>query len=35
MNENKVLESKIDTLKDMANYCLMQAVWLEGKNGNY
>ena len=22
-NENKVLESKIDTLKDMANYCLM------------
>ena len=28
-NENKVLESKADTLKDMANYCLMQAVWLE------
>ncbi len=28
-NENKVLESKSDTLKDMANYCLMQAVWLE------
>ena len=28
-NENKVLESKIDTLKDMANYCLMLAVWLE------
>ena len=27
--ENKVLESKIDTLKDMANYCLMLAVWLE------
>ena len=33
-NENKVLESKIDTLKDMANYCLMLAVWLEGNNGN-
>ena len=31
-NENKVLESKIDTLKDMANYCLMLAVWLEEKN---
>ena len=30
-NENKVLESKADTLKDMANYCLMLAVWLEGK----
>ena len=29
-NENKVLESKADTLKDMANYCLMLAVWLEG-----
>ena len=29
-NENRVLESKADTLKDMANYCLMQAVWLEG-----
>ena len=29
-NENKVLESKSDTLKDMANYCLMLAVWLEG-----
>ena len=28
-NENRVLESKADTLKDMANYCLMQAVWLE------
>ena len=28
-NENNVLESKSDTLKDMANYCLMQAVWLE------
>ena len=28
-NENKVLESKSDTLKDMANYCLMLAVWLE------
>lgn len=28
-NENKVLESKIDTLKDMANYCMMLAVWLE------
>ena len=28
-NENNVLESKADTLKDMANYCLMQAVWLE------
>ena len=28
-NENNVLESKIDTLKDMANYCLMLAVWLE------
>ena len=27
--ENKVLESKSDTLKDMANYCLMLAVWLE------
>ena len=33
-NENKVLESKADTLKDMANYCLMLAVWLEGKNEN-
>ena len=33
-NEDKVLESKADTLKDMANYCLMLAVWLEGKNGN-
>ena len=31
-NENNVLESKSDTLKDMANYCLMQAVWLEGEN---
>ena len=31
-NENNVLESKADTLKDMANYCLMLAVWLEGKN---
>ena len=31
-NENKVLESKSDTLKDMANYCLMLAVWLEGEN---
>ena len=30
-NENKVLESKIDTLKDMSNYCLMLAVWLEEK----
>ena len=28
-NENNVLESKIDTLKDMANYCLMLAVLLE------
>ena len=28
-NENNVLESKIDTLKDTANYCLMLAVWLE------
>ena len=28
-NENRVLESKSDTFKDMANYCLMQAVWLE------
>ena len=28
-NENNVLESKIDTLKDMANYCLMLAVCLE------
>ena len=28
-NENNVLESKIDTLKDMANYCLMLAVWFE------
>ena len=34
-NENKVLESKIDTLKDMANYCLMLAVWLEGENDTY
>ena len=33
-NENKVLESKIDTFKGMANYCLMLAVWLEGVNGN-
>ena len=31
-NENRVLESKSDTLKDMANYCLMLSVWLEGKN---
>ena len=31
-NENKVLESKADTLKDMANYCLMLAVWFEGEN---
>ena len=28
-NENNVLESKSDTLKDMSNYCLMLAVWLE------
>ena len=28
-NKNNVLESKADTLKDMANYCLMLAVWLE------
>ena len=34
-NENKVLESKADTLKDMANYCLMLAVWLEGKNDTH
>ena len=34
-NENKVLESKIDTLKDIANYCLMLAVWLEGENDTY
>ena len=34
-NENKVLESKIDTLKDMANYCLMLAVWLEGENDTH
>lgn len=34
-NENKVLESKSDTLKDMANYCLMQAVWLEGRNDTH
>ena len=33
-NENNVLESKSDTLKDMANYCLMLAVWLEGKDEN-
>ena len=33
-NENKVLESKSDTLKDMANYCLMLAVWLEDSNGD-
>ena len=25
-NENKVLESKLDTLKGMANYCLMLTV---------
>ena len=31
-NENEVLESKADTLKDMANYCLMLAVWLEGND---
>ena len=31
-NENNVLESKADTLKDMANYCLMLAVWLEGND---
>ena len=31
-NENNVLESKIYTLKDMANYCLMLAVWLEEKD---
>ena len=31
-NENNVLESKSDTLKDMANYCLMLAVWLEGND---
>ena len=30
-NENRVLESKADTLKDMANYCLMLAVWMEGE----
>ena len=33
--ENKVLESKSDTLKDMANYCLMLAVWLEGENDTH
>ncbi len=33
-NENKVLESKADTLKDMANYCLMLAVWLEENYDN-
>lgn len=32
-NKNQVLESKSDTLKDMANYCLMLAVWLEVENG--
>ena len=30
----QVKESLSDTLKDMANYCLMLAVWLEGNNGN-
>ena len=34
-NENNVLESKADTLKDMANYCLMQAVWLEENHDTY
>lgn len=32
-SEAKVNESLSDTLKDMANYCLMLAVWMEGKNG--
>lgn len=32
-SEANVKESLSDTLKDMANYCLMLAVWLEGKNG--
>ena len=27
----QVKESLSDTLKDMANYCLMLAVWLEGQ----
>ncbi|BAH82138.1 nucleotide modification associated domain-containing protein [Streptococcus dysgalactiae] len=30
-SEAKVKESLADTLKDMANYCLMLAVWLESK----
>ena len=34
-NENEVLESKADTLKDMANYCLMLSVWLEGENDEF
>lgn len=33
-SEANVKESLSDTLKDTANYCLMLAVWLEGKNGN-
>lgn len=33
-NESKVEESITDTLKDMANYSLMLAVWLEVSNEN-
>lgn len=31
-NKQNVSESLIDTLNDMANYCMMLAVWLEDEN---
>lgn len=30
--EFKVKESAIDTLKDLANYCILTIMWLESKN---
>ncbi|HER1640648.1 TPA: DUF1599 domain-containing protein, partial [Streptococcus pyogenes] len=30
-NKQNVSESLSDTLNDMANYCMMLAVWLEGQ----
>lgn len=31
-NKQNVSESLIDTLNDMANYCMMLSVWLEDEN---
>lgn len=31
-NKQNVSESLIDTLNDMANYCMMLSVWMEDEN---